>query len=251
MYDDYLIVERARTNSETQDRIDETAADSSVSNLSASLTLMAEKLSHDSGFDWLRHLSVLLGDIDQNSSSRDANALFAPSIGEKIPGSSADNQRQRLVDRYRVLVTVNATLTKALGVIRPRIAYCSDVKSESWNSTGQGLPRWQVRRARDFLVANLAMNISTADVAAACGLSRCYFISAFRRATGETPHLCLLRYRVRKAKVLLDGPMSIAEIALTCGFADQSHLTRIFAKHTGISPGAWRRERRQSVHDMA
>jgi transcriptional regulator GlxA family with amidase domain len=49
--------------------------------------------------------------------------------------------------------------------------------------------------------------------------------------------------RVKRAKELLRGTStSIAEIALACGFSDQSHLTRVFSKTFGISPGAWRRQ---------
>ncbi|MBB3461845.1 AraC family transcriptional regulator [Rhizobium sp. BK377] len=40
------------------------------------------------------------------------------------------------------------------------------------------------------------------------------------------------------------GTVSIAEIAVACGFADQSHLTPIFTALHGVSPGTWRRERR-------
>ncbi|MGH8209606.1 MAG: helix-turn-helix domain-containing protein [Steroidobacteraceae bacterium] len=160
----------------------------------------------------------------------------------RVQGRAGSPDRS-VIERYRTLVSVNAALAKALFAIRPHLAHSDDTRLELRERSGQGLPRWQVRRARDFLAANLATSISTADVAAACGLSRSYFISAFRRATGETPHLCLLRCRVEKAKELLRGPLAIADIALACGFADQSHLTRVFAKQTGISPGIWRRER--------
>jgi transcriptional regulator GlxA family with amidase domain len=41
--------------------------------------------------------------------------------------------------------------------------------------------------------------------------------------------------------LLLGSQMSLADIALACGFADQSHFTRIFARSTGAPPGSWRR----------
>jgi AraC family transcriptional regulator len=80
------------------------------------------------------------------------------------------------------------------------------------------------------------------DVARACGLSRGHFTKAFRVATGLTPHQWLQRYRVDKAKTLLLNPSSsIAEIAGACGFADQSHLTRVFSRLVGSTPALWRR----------
>ena len=42
--------------------------------------------------------------------------------------------------------------------------------------------------------------------------------------------------------LLRDGRLSLSDVALSCGFADQSHFTRVFTKLTGLTPGAWRRE---------
>jgi AraC family transcriptional regulator len=57
------------------------------------------------------------------------------------------------------------------------------------------------------------------------------------------PHRWLLMHRAKRAKDLLRGmKMPIAEIAGACGFADQSHFTRVFSKAFRISPGAWRRQ---------
>ena len=68
-------------------------------------------------------------------------------------------------------------------------------------------------------------------------------LCAFKQITGMPPHRWLLMQRVTRAKDLLRGTITpIAEIALTCGFSDQSHLTRVFSKTFGISPGAWRRQ---------
>ena len=57
------------------------------------------------------------------------------------------------------------------------------------------------------------------------------------------PHRWLLQRRIEKAKALLgDGDeVAIAEVALLCGFADQSHLTRFFTAAVGVSPRVWRR----------
>jgi len=105
-----------------------------------------------------------------------------------------------------------------------------------------GLSLQQERRAIDYLTAHIADNVRLADVAAACGLSRDYFIRAFRRATGLTPHRWLMRFRVTQAKeTLRSSNLSLAEIALRCGFADQSHFTRVFSSSEGISPAAWRK----------
>jgi len=108
----------------------------------------------------------------------------------------------------------------------------------------QRLSRWQERRAKAFLALNAGEGVSIAEAAEICKLSRNYFIRAFKNTTGETPYRWLNRHRVERAKQLLLGDTSIAEIAIDCGFADQSHLTRVFAKMTGLPPGTWRREYR-------
>jgi len=109
--------------------------------------------------------------------------------------------------------------------------------------TTRRLSRVQERRAKEFLIDHVGDAISVTAVAAACGLSRSYFIKAFRETTGKTPHKWLLDQRVQKAKALLtQSGTSIADIAAACGFADQSHLTRVFTDTLGIPPGAWRRD---------
>jgi AraC-like DNA-binding protein len=75
-----------------------------------------------------------------------------------------------------------------------------------------------------------------------CRLSVSHFSRAFRRTMGAAPHNWFLTHRVEVAKEnLRDGRLSLFEVALRCGFTDHSHLTRVFTRIVGISPGAWRR----------
>jgi AraC-like DNA-binding protein len=105
-----------------------------------------------------------------------------------------------------------------------------------------GLAPWQERRAKDLLEAHLEGNIPLDEVAQACRLSVSYFSQAFKQCTGLPPHRWLLRRRVSKAKTLLRGTaLPLAEVALECGFADQSHFSRVFGQWAGATPGAWRR----------
>ena len=109
----------------------------------------------------------------------------------------------------------------------------------------RGLSRIQLQRAKEYLASNLSGDILVADVATACGLSRSHFIRSFRMTTGMTPHKWLQRRRVEQAKtLLLESSIATAEIAVVCGFADQSHLTRVFTRLVGLPPSAWRREHR-------
>ncbi|MDM0015871.1 AraC family transcriptional regulator [Variovorax sp. J22P168] len=106
------------------------------------------------------------------------------------------------------------------------------------------LAPWQERRAKDYLLHRIAEDVSLADLAKECGLSRSHFTRAFRLSAGMPPHRWLLDQRIRMAKrLLLHGGISLSEAASACGFADQSHFTRSFTRVTGVSPGAWRRAR--------
>jgi AraC family transcriptional regulator len=107
-------------------------------------------------------------------------------------------------------------------------------------STG-GLAPWQLRRVRDMIDANLEGEISLARLAGDCGLSVSHFTRAFSRSTGMPPHRWLIQRRLEHAKRLMRTTRDpLAEIALQCGFSDQSHFTRSFAAAIGTTPGRWR-----------
>jgi AraC-like DNA-binding protein len=109
-------------------------------------------------------------------------------------------------------------------------------------NVGGGLASWQLQRARDFMIANLAGDPSIAEVANECRLSSGYFTRAFKQTTGMPPYRWLTKQRVERAKeLLLDPRQELADIAQLCGFVDQSHFTRVFSRSEGHSPGRWRR----------
>jgi AraC-like DNA-binding protein len=104
----------------------------------------------------------------------------------------------------------------------------------------------QEARAKELLLLRSDSGNSIGDIASECHLSRAYFIRAFARTTGRTPHQWLLEQRVTEARVLIETTEKpLAEIAMICGFSDQSHLSRVFLKLCGATPGAWRRAARR------
>ncbi|MBR0928701.1 helix-turn-helix transcriptional regulator [Bradyrhizobium diazoefficiens] len=106
-----------------------------------------------------------------------------------------------------------------------------------------GLAPWQVKRACERLDSDLGGTLSLPQIAAEFGLSVSHFSRAFRISTGVPPHQWLLRQRVNAAKQLMTArDLSLSEIAISAGFANQSHFTRVFSAQVGTSPAAWRRE---------
>jgi transcriptional regulator GlxA family with amidase domain len=114
-----------------------------------------------------------------------------------------------------------------------------------------GLAPWQRKRAREMLEANLDGSISLEEVARQCRLSTRHFSRAFSQSMGLPPQRWLIRHRVETAKGLLrDTELPIADVAKSTGFADQSHLTRVFTEWIGQSPGSWRRANASGPNPM-
>jgi AraC family transcriptional regulator len=104
-----------------------------------------------------------------------------------------------------------------------------------------GLTPQQLRRAVDYIEANLEEDPTLPELAAVSGLSPVYFARQFKVATGLAPYQYLMRARVAHAKRLLStGDLPIAAVALDCGFCHQEHLTRVFRRHCAMTPGAYR-----------
>jgi AraC-like DNA-binding protein len=103
------------------------------------------------------------------------------------------------------------------------------------------LQKWRLKRVIEYVDAHVAARITLADMASVAGLSRMHFASQFRMATGSRPHEFLLKRRVQQAEQLLQNTtIPIVEIALTVGFQTQAHLTTVFKRFVGCTPGRWR-----------
>ena len=106
-------------------------------------------------------------------------------------------------------------------------------------STTEPVP---VRRAREYLFANLADNVPLAHLAAIAGIGTFRLLRAFRKVHGVPPHRYQLAMRIERAKRLIqDQAGPLAAIAFETGFADQSHLTRNFKRWAGVTPLAYAR----------
>jgi AraC-like DNA-binding protein len=152
-------------------------------------------------------------------------------LGLSLVGGFERSQEVSGIFLEHVSFAVCAHIAQTYGGMRP-------------NSMGRrgGLAAWQERRAKEILGANLNGAVRLTELARECRLSVSHFSRAFRQSMGVAPHRWLMNRRVELAKDLLrDRDSSLSEIALRCGFADQSHFTRVFTRRAGVSPGAWRR----------
>lgn len=98
-----------------------------------------------------------------------------------------------------------------------------------------------IRAARQRIEDDPASEITLAELADLASLSQFQLLRAFDKAMGLTPHAYLLQRRIQLARKLIAGGMGLAETALASGFSDQSHMTRIFTRSFGLSPGLYAR----------
>jgi len=159
------------------------------------------------------------------------DSVFANLARAMLPAVARPDQTNRLFADHAARA-VTAHLTRTYGTSRSRLL-CGR----------GGLTSWQERRAKELLRANLSGDISLSELASACRLSSSHFSQAFKQTVGCPPHQWLLHQRVEAAKqLILNSKLSLSEIALATGFADQSHFTRVFSQRVKSSPAAWRRD---------
>ncbi|HEY4688688.1 MAG TPA: AraC family transcriptional regulator [Anaerolineae bacterium] len=109
-----------------------------------------------------------------------------------------------------------------------------------------GLPP-EIRRSVDFIHAYLGDDLTLDQVAAVAALSRYHFVRRFKRFTGLTPHAYLRQARLAQAAARLrETHDSVAVIAYRLGFASPGHLASAFRQRYGVSPSAYRAERRRN-----
>jgi AraC family transcriptional regulator len=122
--------------------------------------------------------------------------------------------------------TLVAHLLRSYGVQKAQIATYAD-----------GLPRYKLNQLLDYIEAHLDWNLELEDLAQQVDMSQFYFSRLFKQSLGITPHQYVIQQRVERAKQLLrQGELSLVEVALECGFANQGHLNRHFKRLTGTTP---------------
>jgi AraC family transcriptional regulator len=117
--------------------------------------------------------------------------------------------------------------------------------SEFRSTTNGGLAPWQVKKIKQHIGMRISYGIPLDELAQQVRLSTSYFSTAFKVTFGLSPHSYIVACRVEHAKRrMLHTDAPLCEIALDCGLADQSHLSRVFRRVTGTTPSAWRRHAR-------
>jgi AraC family transcriptional regulator len=103
------------------------------------------------------------------------------------------------------------------------------------------LSRSRLHRVQRYIWRHLADNLSLDDLADEVGISKYHFSRRFKKRTGQSPYQFVIYERVRAARQQIrETTQSLAQIALNTGFSSQSHFTRTFKQHVGVTPGQYR-----------
>jgi len=97
-----------------------------------------------------------------------------------------------------------------------------------------------VAQVRDYLEAHYAEDVSLAELAGLTSRNPFHVAHTFTNAIGLPPHAYLESVRMARARAFLRAGMSVVDTALAIGYADQSHFTHRFRRHTGFTPGQYR-----------
>lgn len=110
--------------------------------------------------------------------------------------------------------------------------------------TNTGLGQVQCQQIRSYIEDRLAESLTLTDMAAHLGLTPCLFARRFRLSFGRAAYAYVIERRLARARGLLSGTSRpIKDIAASCGFTDQAHMTRLFSRQLGTTPAAYRRGR--------
>ncbi len=107
-----------------------------------------------------------------------------------------------------------------------------------------GYERREIARARDYLEAHYADDVTLIELGSIAGFSPYHLVRVFHREVGLPPHAYLASVRVRRAQDMLAAGQSIADVAYATGFSSQSHLTNTFKRFIGVTPSQYAQGRK-------
>lgn len=133
--------------------------------------------------------------------------------------------------------------TNALSLVVATIASLSPGATTAFKEKPYGFEGARRKRVFDHIESNINRQITLAELSDVAGLSQFHFARQFKQKLGMTPLAYLANKRVEMAKTAMRSKgVTLAQVALDCGFASQSHFTTCFKSVTGITPGAYRKQ---------
>ncbi len=146
------------------------------------------------------------------------------------------------------IMAVNFDAEAFPGLAAPSLAEVISRQGPSLAPVRGGLAPHNLRAVMDYIDQSLAEPVRLSDLGEITGLSPKHFARAFAQSTGHPPHRWLIDRRIAAARELLkESDQPLSQVAIDCGFADQSHFTSCFRKIVGVSPGRYRATERSKL----
>lgn len=193
-------------------------------------------------YRWSRDISIISLSLSQELLNRNAQELLNR---DRVELRVIYNAKEPLLQQMGLALKANLESGSSSLVYAQTMANAIAVHLLQQFSTqphtslnlDRGLSRYKLKRVQQYIDDHLDQKIPLEDLAAIAGLSQYHFARAFKQSTGLSPHQYLIQMRITRAQQLLKQPnMSISEVAIACGFSNQSHFHRHFKKHLGITP---------------
>jgi AraC family transcriptional regulator len=160
-----------------------------------------------------------------------------------IHDASIEGLIRLMIDDFEAECQSDALYSETLAhALAMRFLLYKSRSGDTQNSSAKPLPPRILCRIRDRIEAELDTELSLVSLAKESGYSRAHFLRMFRAATGVTPHQYVLEMRLSTAQQLLrQSTISLADVALKCGFSSQTHMNDLFRKQLGVTPQEYRR----------
>lgn len=215
-----------------------------------SMTIIPAHISHQAKCATKNRFSILAVDFTQISSIADED-IDEKSI-ELMPQVAIFDP---VVDRIEQLLALELKNTQAtpllyidslMTALSVHLLRQYRTRSMKLRENFTRLNSHQLRPAVDYIHAHFAENISLQTISQVVGMSQYHFVRSFKQTIGVSPYQYLIQQRIDRAKQLLQkSQLPLTEIAISCGFANQSHFTTCFKQQTGATPRYFRKSLQQ------
>ncbi len=155
------------------------------------------------------------------------------------------DQEERIQDCFLEMFNADKEGTnKELRMLGALYTFLSVVlDSETPFADTEDLRQHRVRRVLDYIEMNYAQSVSVQSIADELNLDRKYMSRLFKAAVGITPIQYIVRYRMQKARDLLENPrLAVSEVSTSVGYVDPLLFSRMFHNVVGVSPSQYRKQ---------
>jgi AraC family transcriptional regulator len=131
----------------------------------------------------------------------------------------------------------------AATMLAARLLQQYSVRTPKLASDEDGLSSYTLRQVLEYVRSNLSQDLSIINIAQVAGMSPYYFMRMFKKSMHVTFRQYIIQIRIDRAQELLRSrELSIADIALQCGFSSQSHFTNVFRQIAKTTPKIYQRD---------